>query len=91
MLEEALHNHSRYWCEVQEETENYFDGVTTILDIEQDKEHTFSNTHILAGLYKMSQSKEHFHCFKDIITEDYDGTTSDVLLQYIVLGEVLYG
>lgn len=90
ILEAALEQHSGYWARPVK-IENLDKDNSVVLDMEDDeKELTLSKTDVISGLYKLSQSKEYFHHFRDIVTEDDDGTTADVLLQFCLFGEVKY-
>jgi len=60
-----------------------------------DEEGSFASSKILTrkefqdGLQLMAEnSASHFH---DLITEDDDAITHDILMQYVILGEEIYG
>ena len=90
MLEAALTTHSTYWLEVVT-MDDVFQGDCIIKDMTDDeKQHNLTTGKLLSGLYKLSQSKEYFHPFRDIIQEEDDGTTADVLLQFCLFGDVIY-
>lgn len=65
-------------------------GSFTVIESGYDhKPKAVNAENILAGLKKMAEkSPRHM---KDLIEETYDSTTSDVLLQYTVFGEIIYG
>ncbi len=91
MLEAALTTHSTYWCEIVK-MNDVFEGDCVIKDTEDDdKQHNLTTGRVISGLYKLSQSKKEFHHLNAIMQEEDDGITADVLLQFCLFGEVLYG
>lgn len=90
MLESAIEQHSTYWCEAIK-IDDLEKASCIIKDIEDNnKEHELTSVKVIGGLYKLSQSKQYFHHFRDIVQEEDDGVTADVLLQFCLFGEVLY-
>jgi hypothetical protein len=55
------------------------------------KVHKIGKEQIAAGLTKLAASKDYGHHYADIINENDDASTADTFLQFVVLGEVVYG
>lgn len=71
-----------------------FGDELKIVDLETDKEYTITNTMIQNGLIEMSQHSP--HTFGTILSWDHkddntDMNTGDILIQYAIFGEVMYG
>lgn len=92
ILESAMERHSTYWMSPVKIEDLSKDTciIKEDYDEEEELEHTFSKAHVIRGLYNLSRSKEYFHHFAAIIEEEDDGVTADVLLQFVVFGEVKY-
>lgn len=92
LLESALLSGSRYWCACTEYETNIFkDGTTiVILDTEEDKKYTITRAKVEKGLKKFANSKDYSRHFADIVSENDDMYTADIMLQFIVFGDVIY-
>ena len=66
-------------------------GQFSVYDLEDptDKLGEFNNTNIVKGL-KLMREKSPSH-YANIISGDWDVETADVLFQYIVMGEIVFG
>lgn len=90
ILDSAMEQHSTYWCEPIK-IDDVFKTDCVVKDIEDDeKEYHLTTANVISGLYKLSQSKTYFHHFRDLIQEEDDGITADVLLQFCLFGDVKY-
>lgn len=87
----------RYWASVdagehERGWRNYFTAKFTEhggIDAEDAPVHTLSIAKLLNGLQILSAKYPHH--FADIIKEDSDATTGDVLVQCALLGDIIYG
>lgn len=97
----AIEGGTQYWARVnvgahQAGWANYFTATFTVIEISDEKagvvegqSYTLSIEKLLKGLVVLRDKYPHHFC--DILKEDGDATTGDVLVQCALFGEIVYG
>lgn len=92
----ACEGGSNYWCAkvtptVKVESDPYVDMLQgfTATDRETGRVIKVSPEQIQMGLARMAE--QYPHHFQDMVNDNHDAVTADVLLQMCVFGELIYG
>lgn len=92
-LNAAFEYGSTYWCEYKSgrirNTVLEQDGVIKFRDLEEEKQGQFEYSNIVSGLTMMAKnSPSHFAA---LVGYNADAITYDVLLQYCIFSQIIYG
>lgn len=97
----AIEGGSNYWARVdvgehQPGWRNYFTAKFTVIEDSDEKAGAIQGQAYELSLDKLKSglqvlAEKYPHHFKDIITEDGDATTGDVLVQCALFGDIVYG
>ena len=98
MLEDAVFQSSRYWLSDSTKTDEPDDtGMYSYIVVYEDPDDpdkrvakTITEDMIVKGLEWLGNSPYHWH-FENVINDNWDAVTSDVLLQSILFQELIYG
>jgi len=64
-------------------------GEVTLLDKVGDTRYSLTFSKLRNALHLMAN--KHLHDFEDIVSDDYDASTGDTLVQLALFGDVIYG